>query len=87
MVIILKDSATLAQKDPRQAMIDEIESSYTDSPVQIVDSVGIGVAHQIIRSYGGTLKFIQNHFYTQATIKFPIDLNGKDSIDLEENHG
>ncbi len=73
VVIYLKDSATTEHRDPRQAMFEEVESSNSE------ESLGIGIAHHIIRSYGGSLKFIQNAFYTQATIKFPIDLNEKKS--------
>lgn len=77
IVIYIKDSATKDHQDPRKAMLSSFASSSDDHLNIVKDSsaVGVGIAHEIIKSYGGSIKFIQNAFYTQATIKFPIDLN------------
>ena len=69
----VKDSCTDADHDERQnylidgKLIENIENSDKGSE-------GIGVAIKVIQSYGGTMKLIQNNFYTLTTIKFPIDV-------------
>ena len=75
IIIIIKDSATTQQNDERSKMFEEI-NHQTKSGSNIQEATtGISIASQVLKSYGGTIKFIQNTFYTQSTIKFPMDLN------------
>ena len=83
IIITVKDSCTDAQEDPRQKLFQYIESMGPDKThltTEHESGVSIGIAHQVIRSYGGTIKFIQNGFYTLTTIKFPIDVEDRKKI-------
>ncbi|SMF29949.1 7TM diverse intracellular signaling domain-containing protein [Pseudobacteriovorax antillogorgiicola] len=80
IIITVKDSCTDSDKDTRPQLFENIEAlgpDKTNIPNDHETSVSIGIAHQVIRSYGGTMRFIQNNFYTLTTIKFPIDVDDR----------
>lgn len=78
VIITIKDSCTVEQDDTRSKIFKDFER-FDPTQLSITASshdegLGLGIAHQVIRSYGGTIKFVQNSFYTLTTIKFPTDI-------------
>ena len=76
IIITLKDSCTDTDGDQRCQLFGTINELNTDlkSDNGKDKEITVGVAKQVIKSYGGSMKFIQNNFYSITTIKFPIDV-------------
>ena len=73
IVVILKDSATSESDTLRKEIFSE-SSDLHPKLLKTSKAKSLAIANHVLKSYGGSLKFVQNTFYTQATVKFPVDL-------------
>lgn len=73
IIIIIKDSANTENDAIRREVFSE-QSELHPKLINGSKAKSLAIASHVVKSFGGSLKFVQNTFYTQATIKFPADL-------------